>query len=143
MYYSAWYTSVMFEIDFKSRKTIYEQVVDHIRELILIGAIVPNQQLPSVRELSKSLTVNPNTVQKAFSELERLGYVYTITGVGTFASLKNTVEPDKTLIDASVTKLANEVKELLYLGLSSPDVKKLACEAVDEQETLINRRRQQ
>ena len=55
----------MFQLDLKSRKSIYEQVVDNVKELIMAGVLSKEEKLPSVRELSKILTVNPNTIQKA------------------------------------------------------------------------------
>ena len=58
----------MFQIDLKSRKSIYEQVIDNVKELIVTGVLPAESKLPSVRELSKTLTVNPNTVQKAYRE---------------------------------------------------------------------------
>ncbi len=74
----------MLQLDLKSRKSIYEQVMDQLKEQIMTGQMATGEKLPSVRELSKSITVNPNTVQKAYRELERQGYVYTTSGVGTF-----------------------------------------------------------
>ena len=56
----------MFQIDSKSRKSIYEQVIDNIKELIMRNVLPPQSKLPSVRELSKQLLINPNTVQKAY-----------------------------------------------------------------------------
>src|SRR5665648_1206667 len=75
----------MFQLDLKNRKSIYEQVVDNLKELIITGVINPEDKLPSVRDLSKQLTVNPNTIQKAYRSLEMQGYIYTVTGLGTFA----------------------------------------------------------
>ena len=66
----------MLQLDLKSRKSIYEQVMDQLKEQIMTGQMATGEKLPSVRELSKSITVNPNTVQKAYRELERQGYVY-------------------------------------------------------------------
>ena len=123
----------MFKIDLKSRKTIYEQVIGNVRELIAIGAIKPDEKLPSVRELSKSLTINPNTVQKAFTELERLGYIYTVSGVGTFVMQQDKTEPDKALLDAATDRISEEVRELFYLGLDTEEIKRLLAETADIQ----------
>ena len=120
----------MFEIDLKSRKTICEQVVDKIRELILVGIIAPDQKLPSVRDLSRTLTVNPNTVQKAFSELERLGYIYTVSGVGTFAARKEGA-PDEAMLNGVLERLAEEVRELFLLGLDHGEIKRRLAETAD------------
>lgn len=72
----------MFELDVRSRKAIYEQLVDKIKEMIVYGVLQPEEQLPSVRTLSGQLTVNPNTIQKAYRELEREGYIYSLQGKG-------------------------------------------------------------
>ena len=61
---------ILFQVDMKSRKSIYEQVVDNVKELIVTGLLPAESKLPSVRELSRTLTVNPNTIQKAYRELE-------------------------------------------------------------------------
>ena len=66
----------MFQLDLKSRKSIYEQVVDNVKELIITGVLKAESKLPSVRELSRTLTVNPNTIQKAYRELEHQGFIY-------------------------------------------------------------------
>ena len=70
----------MFELDVRSRKAIYEQLVDKVKEMIVYGILKPDEQLPSVRALSTQLTVNPNTIQKAYRELEREGYIYSLQG---------------------------------------------------------------
>jgi GntR family transcriptional regulator len=112
----------MFEIDLKSRKSIYEQVMDNLKEQILAGVIKPDEKLPSVRELSKVLTVNPNTVQKSFRELERQGYIYTVTGVGAFAHDRGDIEPDERLIAELVSKLSNDLRELYF---AVPDAERI------------------
>ena len=76
----------MFQLDMKSNKSVYEQVIDNIKELVMTGVLPEGSKLPSVRELSRQLTINPNTVQKAFKELERDGFIYTVSGRGTFVA---------------------------------------------------------
>jgi len=76
----------LFTLDLQSRLPISEQVLEHLRTLIISGVIKESEKLPSVRELSGKLTCSPNTVQKAFTELERQGYVYSSAGLGTFAA---------------------------------------------------------
>ena len=76
----------MFQLDLKSRKSIHEQVVDNIKELIISGVLSPDEKLPSIRDISKTLTVNPNTIQKSYKELERQGFIYTLSGLGSFVS---------------------------------------------------------
>lgn len=76
----------MFHIDVMSRRPVYEQLVDEVEHYILRGVLLPDQQMQSVRSLSMELAVNPNTVQKAYSELDRRGIVYAVPGRGCFIS---------------------------------------------------------
>jgi GntR family transcriptional regulator len=105
----------MIDIDLKSRKSIYEQVVIGIKEQILSGLIVPETKLPSVRELSKELTVNPNTIQKAFRQLEEQGYIYSVAGVGSFAHAPKDIQPDARLLRESESRLRDDLRELRLL----------------------------
>ncbi|MDR0884930.1 MAG: GntR family transcriptional regulator [Clostridiales Family XIII bacterium] len=115
----------MFEVDLRSRKSIYEQVVDNLKELILIGVIAAEEKLPSVRELASTLTINPNTVQKAYAELERQGYVYTASGRGTFASNQSDRKPDAKRIEEAKKHFTDVIKELYYLGYDNAEIKEL------------------
>ncbi len=69
-------------IDYRDRKLIYEQLVDNIKELVVRGDLKKDEYLPSVRSLAKELGINPNTIQKAYSELERQGIIATMQGRG-------------------------------------------------------------
>ena len=105
----------MFQIDLKSRKPIYEQVVDNFRRLITSGVLKPGERAPSVRDMAKLLTCNPNTIQKAFRELETKGYFYTVPGQGSFIS-----GPPADGVEAKAGALFNTIEELVceleYLG---------------------------
>lgn len=74
----------MILIDYKSRKLIYEQIIDNVKELIVSGVLERDEQLPSVRQLAQELAINPNTIQKAYAELERQGVIYSLKGRGSF-----------------------------------------------------------
>lgn len=76
----------MIPIDFKDARPIYEQVVERFKVLILKGVIASDEKIPSVRNLAVELSINPNTIQRAYTELERQGYIYTVKGKGNFAS---------------------------------------------------------
>ena len=76
----------MILIDYKDRRPIYEQVIEKFQQMILCGALQPNEPMPSVRSLAMELSINPNTIQRAYQELERSGYIYTIKGKGSFVS---------------------------------------------------------
>ena len=78
----------MFDIDLQSRTPIYEQLYRRVTELVVKRQLMPGDKLPSVRELAKSLGVNPNTVSKAFQNLERDGVIYSLPGRGSFISEK-------------------------------------------------------
>ncbi len=76
----------MFKLDMQSRTPIYEQLKAQITELVVIGALEPGSQLPSVRSLARDLGVNPNTVQKAYQDLERDQVICSVSGKGSFIS---------------------------------------------------------
>ncbi|MFR5602134.1 MAG: GntR family transcriptional regulator [Lachnospiraceae bacterium] len=73
-------------LDYKDRRPLYEQIVDRVEELILRNVWEADSQLPSVRSLAAELSINPNTIQRAYMELERRGYIYSIKGKGSFIS---------------------------------------------------------
>lgn len=122
----------MFQLDLKSRKSLYEQVVDNMKELIINGILKSEDKLPSVRELSKILTVNPNTIQKSYKELEYQGYIYTVSGLGTFVCQPKEVLVDEKKINDIKIRIRNEIKELLYLGLSYDITKNLIYALLEE-----------
>ena len=76
----------MIKIDYRDARPIYEQVVDGIEGLALRGALPADTQLPSVRQLAMELSINPNTIQRAYGELERRGVIYAAKGRGNFIS---------------------------------------------------------
>ena len=76
----------MVKIDYRDPRPIYEQVVDGIEDLALRGALPADTQIPSVRQLAMELSINPNTIQRAYAELERRGVIYAATGRGNFIS---------------------------------------------------------
>ena len=76
----------MLQIDFRDARPIYEQVADGIEQLAMRGVMEPDSQLPSVRQLAMELSINPNTIQRAYGELERRGVIYSVKGRGNFIS---------------------------------------------------------
>lgn len=74
----------MILLDYKDSRPIYEQVVEKLQELMLLGVLEEDSQMPSVRSLAMELSINPNTIQRAYSELERNGYLYSVKGRGSF-----------------------------------------------------------
>jgi len=113
----------LFQIDLKSRKAIYEQVVDNFKRLIVTGVLKPDAKVPSVRDMAKELTVNPNTVQKAYRELETQGYFYTVLGQGNFISPPG-YQVDAKEVTAIYSRINNDVQELMFRGETKADILK-------------------
>ena len=121
----------MLQLDLKSRKSIYEQVMDQLKEQIMTGQMATGEKLPSVRELSKSITVNPNTVQKAYRELERQGYVYTTSGVGTFVADRSEIHADLPALQKAQENLDDAFRQLLFLGRDYEKAKNLTMQIIE------------
>lgn len=111
----------MFGISLNNKQPIYEQLVDKITKLVLNGLIEPNAQLPSVRDFATQLGVNPNTVQKAFTELERNGVAYSVNGKGRFVT--DDIENLKTImINSKLNVLEQNIRELVKLGAHKDEI---------------------
>ncbi len=76
----------MIALDYRDKRPIYEQVVEKLEKLIVCGALESNTRMPSVRSLAMELSVNPNTIQRAYAQLEQDGYLYTIVGRGNYVT---------------------------------------------------------
>ena len=79
----------MILLDYRDKRPIYEQVVEKLERLIASGGLEPLTKMPSVRGLAMELSVNPNTVQRAYTQLEQDGYLYTVSGRGSFVTAEN------------------------------------------------------
>ena len=79
----------MIVLDYRDRRPLYEQVTEKLEELMFSGVLPPDSRLPSVRSMATELSINPNTIQRAYAEyaeLERQGYIYSVQGKGSFVS---------------------------------------------------------
>jgi GntR family transcriptional regulator len=112
----------LFKIDMRSRTPIYEQIIDSIKELVVKGVLIPGERLPSVRDMAKEMTLNPNTVQKAYQELERQGIISTLRGKGTFIS--EDIQANNKILKRSqlMEELKKLVVEAIYLDLSKDEL---------------------
>ena len=117
----------MISLDYKDAGSLHEQIETKLKELIVSGALTEGNQLPSVRELSVSLTVNPNTVQRAYKQLEADGFIYSIKGKGNFVSPVSHGGNDR-YTDELYGNLASIVRELMYLGKEKKDI----IDAIDD-----------
>ena len=79
----------MIQIDYQDKRPLYEQVTEKLQSLIVLGILTSDTKLPSVRNLAIDLSINPNTIQRAYQELERLGFIYTVKGRGNFVASDN------------------------------------------------------
>ena len=104
----------MITIDYKDRRPLYQQIMEKIEELAVMGLIKPDEQLPSVRSLASDLAINPNTIQRAYAELEKKGLTYTVPGKGSFlAKSQNSIVQERTSeIKIRLTDLIEESKKL-------------------------------
>lgn len=114
----------MFSIEPMSRTPVYEQIIEQLQQFILTGIMKTGDQMPSVRSLSVSLKINPNTIQKAYSELDRQGLTYSVPGRGVFIS-----ESAKSILleneRGKLTELIKLVTNLSIAGISREEV--IAC----------------
>ncbi len=118
----------MLVIDKISRVPIYEQIVEGIQREILLGLLKPMDQLPSIRELAVSLSANPNTIQKAFIELDRRGIIISSPGRGCYVSADAT-EILKGRLKAKLSEITGLAEELSLGGISEEEVIQAVKEA--------------
>ena len=110
----------MIFIDYTDTRPIYEQIVERFKTLILKDVMKPDEQMPSVRNLAMELSINPNTIQKAYAELERQGFIYTVKGRGSFVSGDGgLVEKRKNEYMEQILAL---VEEALEIGMSKAEL---------------------
>lgn len=103
----------MIFIDYKDTRPLYEQIVDKFKILILSGALKEESKLPSVRQLAIELSINPNTVQRAYAQLEREGFIYTVKGRGNFVCENHTLLVEKrTELEKKCRSLLKEAEEI-------------------------------
>lgn len=123
---------VTLTVDPKSDKPIYEQIVDGVKELILKGVLKENDPLPSVRNLAVKIEVNPNTVGKAYKEMEREKIIETVQGRGAFVAPISRKKLDKERLRISKEKLKPIVIEMLYANVNKTEIRKMLDEIIDE-----------
>lgn len=110
----------MIQINYQDKRPIYEQIVERFKQLIVKGILNKDDKMPSVRTLAIDLSINPNTIQKAYQELERLGFIYTVKGRGNFVS-----GSDKWINDTASecrSRFVSVVKELKVLGVTADEM---------------------
>lgn len=122
----------MFQVDVMSRTPVYEQIIEQAEKFILTGILSEGDKIPSVRSLSMELSVNPNTIQKAVTELDRRGLIYSVPGKGCFVSDKA-----KEVLQVSrrenLEVLEGQIRELALAGVSKEEVITCVNRVYDEE----------
>lgn len=123
----------MFLINIQGKETIYEQIRNQIVKFIDNGILKPNDKLPSCRSLAADLGINPNTVNKAYSELEKNGYIYTVNKKGVFVSKDISLVKDENYSDALY--LINSLK---YEGFKKEELINIVNKVYEEEQNAKN-----
>ena len=114
----------MINLDYQSGMPIYEQIVEQIERYIAFGVYKPKEQLPSIREMASSLGINPNTVKKAYEELEKRGSIVILSTKGTFITDKASTVVNR-IVEEKIAKIKENIKELTKLrGFQGRDYEK-------------------
>lgn len=120
----------MFQLNYRDNRPIYEQIKEQLRKLIVTNVIQPDEKLPSIREIAASLAINPNTIQRAYRELESEGYIYTISGKGSFAAPRQDIDTKR---EAELLSQLDEiVTELSYLGYTADTLNKRITNLIEK-----------
>lgn len=110
----------MIQLNYRDTRPFYQQIKDNVRQLVVSGALKKDEKLPSVRDMAASLAINPNTIQRAYRELESEGYIYTLSGKGTFvAEVDHSNQFRQQELLPQFDKI---VSELLYLSMPVNDL---------------------
>lgn len=110
----------MIQLNYRDTRPFYQQIKDNVRQLVVSGALKKDEKLPSVRYMAASLAINPNTIQRAYRELESEGYIYTLSGKGTFvAEVDHSNQFRQQELLPQFDKI---VSELLYLSMPVNDL---------------------
>ena len=110
----------MITINNRDPRPIYLQIKEGLCRLILTGVLAEGERMPSVRELAGQLAINPNTIQRAYRELESEGFTYSVTGKGSFVAPLQ--EVDHSRRDAKLAEFRSAAQELLQLGTTKAEL---------------------
>ena len=110
----------MLILDYRDARPIYGQIKDSLRRLIVAGALSPDEKLPSIRALAMDLSINPNTIRRAYTELEQEGFIYSVPVKGSFAAVMGGGDPKRRA--ELMEKLREIIAELRYLNVSDQEI---------------------
>ena len=112
----------MIVLDYRDRRPLYEQVTEKLEELMFSGVLPPDSRLPSVRSMATELSINPNTIQRAYAELERQGYIYSIQGKEVLFQMEDILQRDTQGLGKQFDAA---IEEGLRIGVSYQDMIKI------------------
>ncbi len=113
----------MIILDYKDRRPIYEQVIEKLEELMLLGVLKENDPMPSVRSLATELSINPNTIQRAYAELERRGCIYVVKGKGSFVAENSVMKENRK--KELLVQVSEIIDEAIRLGIPDQELKNM------------------
>ncbi|MCR4798720.1 MAG: GntR family transcriptional regulator [Lachnospiraceae bacterium] len=120
----------MIVLDYRDKRPIYEQVVEKLEHLIVCGALEANTKMPSVRSLALDLSVNPNTIQRAYAQLEQDGYLYTVVGRGNYVTGES--EWKKGKVEQTLSQVRDALTGAHSLGIPKEDIMQVLSSIYDE-----------
>ena len=113
----------MIILDYKDRRPIYEQIIEKLEELMLLGVLKEHDPMPSVRSLAMELSINPNTIQRAYAELERRGCIYVIKGKGSFVAENSAMKENRKR--ELLVQVSEMIDDAIRLGISEQELKQM------------------
>ena len=120
----------MILLDYRDKRPLYEQVEEKIEHLIVCGVLKPNSKMPSVRSLAMELSINPNTIQRAYANLEQAGFLYTIVGRGNFISPESSWQSSKhKAIKSDLTQI---IEQALEAGMSPACIQQVFDQVINK-----------
>lgn len=126
----------MLTLNYRDSRPIYGQIKDGLRRMIVTGALEPGEKLPSIRSMAVDLAINPNTIRRAYAELEAEGFIYSVPGKGSFAARDakeariRACTPDREA--ELIRRLREVVAELRYLGMKEEEIIAAMTEGVGQ-----------
>ena len=123
----------MIVIDYRDKRPLYEQVTEKLAQLIILGVLEPNGKLPSVRSLAMELSINPNTIQRAYAQLEQDGYIYTVVGRGNYVT--DTHEWKNSYQNTILKELEESIHKAREAGIPCEKITELAKSCYESSQT--------
>lgn len=114
-----------FNVDPRSGVPIYVQLIDQVKRSVAVGALAAGERLPTVKQLAVDLTVNPNTVARAYRDLERDGVIETSPGRGSFVGAADGAQTRKTVTDVAAVRLEDAIRDARSIGVARAELQAL------------------